>query len=535
MSAVLAPATSSSRWPRALAVLVGLWLMLGLLYADTVAGMVWIWIRSETFAHAFLVPPIVGWLIWRRRELIAEIEPRAQPAFLLALLPLMALWLAGELVKVNAAIHFAWVAMLVVCVPATLGWRVTREMTFPLLFLFFAVPFGDFMLHPMMDWTADFTIAALQATGIPVYREGLHFVIPSGSWSVVEACSGVRYLIASFMVGALFAYLNYQSNTRRAVFMIVSIVVPIVANWLRAYGIVMLGHLSGNKLAVGVDHLIYGWVFFGVVIGIMFVIGARWSEPDAPRAERSGSAQAATAVPGLQGVLVGTAVVALALIAVPRAVITTLQHLEKNRAEPVLALPADWGPRWASAPLVEPSPTTPPSFESYRPQFMQPTASARRGYQGAQGRVGVYIVYYRDQGGERELVSSINHFARDGAELLWNQVSLGRARVDAGGVPVPWVTAQLHHRITNARSDGALTAWRAYWVNGRWLAGDAEAKLNNAWSRLTGHGDDSAAVVLWADGATESERAARLEAFVRDNAAALNDLLRRVPQPRSLP
>ena len=44
--------------------------------------------------------------------------------------------------------------------------------------------------------------------------------------------------------------------------------------------IVMLGHLSGNTLAVGVDHLIYGWVFFGIVIGLMFLIGARWSEPE---------------------------------------------------------------------------------------------------------------------------------------------------------------------------------------------------------------------------------------------------------------
>ena len=41
--------------------------------------------------------------------------------------------------------------------------------------------------------------------------------------------------------------------------------------------IVMIGHLSGNKLAVGVDHLIYGWVFFGIVMMAMFMIGARWS------------------------------------------------------------------------------------------------------------------------------------------------------------------------------------------------------------------------------------------------------------------
>jgi hypothetical protein len=29
-----------------------------------------------------------------------------------------------------------------------LGWPVTRALMFPLLFLFFAVPIGEFMLHP---------------------------------------------------------------------------------------------------------------------------------------------------------------------------------------------------------------------------------------------------------------------------------------------------------------------------------------------------------------------------------------------------
>src|SRR5262249_32061829 len=151
---------------------------------------------------------------------------------------------------------------------------------FPLAFLFFAVPIGEFLLPQLMEWTAGFTIAALKLSGIPVFREGQQIAIPSGTWSVVEACSGVRYLIASIVAGALYAYLIYRSPARRLVFIGVSIVVPIVANWVRAYLIVMIGHLSGNVLAAGVDHLIYGWMFFGVVMLIMFWIGSRWREHD---------------------------------------------------------------------------------------------------------------------------------------------------------------------------------------------------------------------------------------------------------------
>jgi exosortase A len=227
-----------------------------LLFRDTAAAMVGIWIRSETFAHAFLVVPIVLWMVWRRRETLATLTPRPVPWMLLPMAATCLLWLLGELVGVNAATQFALVALLVMSVPAVFGWTVTRAITFPLMFLFFAVPFGEFMVPYMMSWTADFTVSALQMTGVPVYREGLQFVIPSGNWSVVEACSGVRYLIASFMVGTLFAYLNFRTPGRRALFIVISLLVPILANWVRAYLIVMLGHLSGNKLAAGVDHII---------------------------------------------------------------------------------------------------------------------------------------------------------------------------------------------------------------------------------------------------------------------------------------
>ncbi len=213
-------------------------------YWSTGGAMVRIWARSDTFVHGFVVPPIVLWLIWRQRSQLALLTPRPS-WWTLAPLALAGFgWLLGELAAVNALSQFALTTLLVLTVPAVIGMRITRAVAFPLSFLFFAVPIGEFVMPQLMEWTADFTISALRASGIPVYREGLNFVIPSGSWSVVEACSGVRYLIASLMVGTLYAYLSYRSPRRRVIFMGFAILVPIVANWLRAYMIVMIGHLS---------------------------------------------------------------------------------------------------------------------------------------------------------------------------------------------------------------------------------------------------------------------------------------------------
>src|SRR5439155_6497987 len=97
---------------------------------------------------------------------------------------------------------------------------------------------------------------------------------------IVEGCSGVRYLIASFTVGVLFAYLSYHKLWKRLLFAAMSIIVPIIANGFRAYLIVMIAHLSDNKLAHGIDHFIYGWVFFGLVMLLLFWIGSFWRDSD---------------------------------------------------------------------------------------------------------------------------------------------------------------------------------------------------------------------------------------------------------------
>ena len=96
--------------------------------------------------------------------------------------------------------QYAFVAMVPAAVVALLGRRVGMALAFPLAFLFFAVPTGEALVPRLMNWTADFTIGALRLSGIPVYREGNFFSLPTGRWAVVEACSGLRYVIASVTI-----------------------------------------------------------------------------------------------------------------------------------------------------------------------------------------------------------------------------------------------------------------------------------------------------------------------------------------------
>lgn len=484
MSAV--PPAPSFRWRQAFAAIVLVELALLVLYFDTAQAMVEIWWRSETFNHAFLVPPIALWLIWEKRHALAREVP--EPTLWL-ILPLAAIafgWLLGELAAVNAVTQLALVAMIVLAVPIVIGLPAARRIAFPLFFLFFAVPIGEFVMPQLMEWTAQFTVIGLRASGIPVYQEGLHFVIPSGKWSVVEACSGVRYLIASVVVGTLYAYLNYQSLRRRLIFIGVSIVVPLVANWVRAYMIVMLGHLSGNTLAVGVDHLIYGWLFFGVVIMIMFAIGMRWRESEAALPARDGNRNGMPAGGG--GRLLPVVVLALGTACLPRAAVEVMDS-GSALPQPVLSAErlAQGGWEIVPGPLID-----------WQPAFANPSGTLNAVLAKEGQRVGIFIAYYRQQNYERKLISSQNELVKSN-DKVWAQVNRGSRDVSLAGQAVTVRTGVLRNNPVSigAESD-RYRVWHWYWIDGRIVTSDHLGKLWLALARLSGRGDESAAVFLYA-------------------------------------
>lgn len=495
----IASGPSMARWWQAgLAMLLVLSTLLTV-YSDTATAMVQIWHRSETFAHAFVVPPISLWLIWRQRQTLLQLTPQPSLLFFLPLALFAFAWLLGETAAVNALTQFALVGMLVASVPLVLGWSVAKQIAFPMLFLFFCVPVGEFMMPALMEMTADFTVAALRLTGVPVYREGLQFVIPSGNWSVVEACSGLRYLIASVMVGTLFAYLNYQSWRRRLVFIVVATLLPLLANWLRAYLIVMLGHLSSNKLAAGADHLIYGWVFFGIVMLGLFMIGARWSEPEA-----SPSVSDFPVKPNLSKALWPAVVTATALVVAPVMVFdrlearqgaVTLQPPELLRWQIEAGVPAAWSP-----------------------VFLRPAAEQSFNYVKDGRRVGLHLAFYRDQNVTSKLITSSNQLVSSD-DKRWARVGGGTQSVMIGSGPLTVRSAELRSAVQLGASSERLQVWQFYWVGGRLTSSDARAKLYGALQRLTGRGDDGASIIIYtrkdADTGTTPDQV--LRAFIEEN------------------
>ena len=472
-----------------------------LLYWDTVLSVVSIWHRSGTYAHCVLVPPIVAWLIWRQRGALSNVEVQPWVAPILGVTLAGSIWLAATMAGVLGVSQFAVLFMLELAVIAIVGLPITQQLLFPLAFAFFAVPAGEIFVPTMVDWTANFTIEALRLTGIPVYREGNSFIIPSGRWSVVEACSGVRYLIASFMGGTLFAYLTYRSLTRRLLFIAASVLLPIVANWLRAYMIVMLGHLTNNRVAAGVDHLIYGWILFGAIILLLFWAGSHWREagPTHDMAQARAPAWHSTVRPHFAK-LWSVAALSIGVAALWPSLESALERGVSDREPRLLPIVGIDG--WKNSQLA---------LADWKPHYSGARAALDQTFEANGRAVGLIVAYYLAQAQGHELISSDNTLVPSRGR--WVEGASGRRELTWNGRQISVATAEL----TDGTTRLSVRYW--FWVNGRVTTNSLVTKLWLAYAKLTRQADDSALVLVYAP---KSDLASNTDAALEDFTATMS-------------
>ena len=274
------PTTWFAQWPQAWRKaglsLVLAWAALIALFHAEWAEMVGQWWNSSTYTHILAIPAIVAWLVGTRSPQLALLTPRAWWPGLLPFAVAALLWLLGAFAGLSLASQAGAVAMLATAAITLLGPKASAALAFPLAYLAFLVPFGDELVPALQMITAKLTVALVGISGIPAVIDGVFIETPAGLFEVAEACSGVKFLIAMVAFGALVANVCFKSWPRRGVFLALAVVLPILANGVRAWGTIFLAQYVGAEQATGVDHLIYGWIFFAVVMAATLAIAWRF-------------------------------------------------------------------------------------------------------------------------------------------------------------------------------------------------------------------------------------------------------------------
>ncbi|SCW44509.1 exosortase A [Sphingobium faniae] len=244
------------------------------LFFGDVESMVAIWWNSSTFGHCLFVPLLVGWLVQQRMSGLKQLQPVAWAPGLLWLGAGVAAWLVGEAAGVALIRHGALVVMLQGAVISLLGPALSRALIFPLFYAFFMVPFGEELVPHLQLVTARLSMLFLAGAGVPAHLDGIFITTPTGYFEVAEACSGAKFLIAMTAYGVLVCNVCFRSWPRRIIFMAGALSLSVLANGVRAFATILVAHMTTVDAAVGFDHVVYGWVFFAIILTV--VMATAW-------------------------------------------------------------------------------------------------------------------------------------------------------------------------------------------------------------------------------------------------------------------
>jgi exosortase len=262
------------------------------------------WSVNEQYNYGWFVPFFalyLFWLRWQDRPLPEIPNPKSKIrnnraaaiiavlvglAALLLLLPVRLFEIANPEWRPLAWLHTASVVMLTLLYlwyvggPAAAGWL--RHFAFPVAFIFVAVPWVTPIEGPiiqgLMRLVAGFAAETITLLGIPAQLEGNLIRVTNGLVGVNEACSGVRSLQTSLMIGLLFGELKRLSISHRVLLVIGAVAIALGTNFLRAIFLVWIAATRSisevNRWHDLAGYTIVAIVFLGT-FGLAYLLGRK--------------------------------------------------------------------------------------------------------------------------------------------------------------------------------------------------------------------------------------------------------------------
>jgi exosortase D (VPLPA-CTERM-specific) len=262
--------------------------LLGYLYVDSLAFLFQHWTGSEDYSHGMFVPLISLFLIWQARHRITVAGIENSWWGLAVISAGLFLYWIGEFATLYVLQHVSLWMVIVGLVIGLIGARGTRAIAFPLAYLLTSIPLPVFLYASLSSqlqlWSSALGVGCLQLVGVTAFREGNVIDLGPIQLQVVEACSGIRYLLPLTALALLCAYLFKDRMWKRVVLVLSSIPISVLVNGFRIGMIGVLVEWYGQGAGEGFYHLFEGWVLFMASLGLlileMWVLSRIWTMGD---------------------------------------------------------------------------------------------------------------------------------------------------------------------------------------------------------------------------------------------------------------
>ncbi|RZU98352.1 EpsI family protein [Spiribacter vilamensis] len=369
-----------------------------------------------SYNHSFLVFPMAAWLAWvmLSRVPVTRVAPSVVGIVGLALS--LGIYALFEALDFTLGMQMAVPLVVFAAVAGLLGLSVAAVMMVPVGFLYFTVPVWDLSTGILQDISTAMVSALLRLSDVTAHIDLYYITIPSGTFEIEKGCAGLQYVIVGLILTVFYAMVWLQRWRTRILLVAVAVVFTMIANWIRIYTLILIGHWSQMQhYLIQVSHDEYGWLVFIVAMAPVLWLARRLEtrEPETamPRAENP------PARASVKAFVVAGGVVA-ALTAAPA--LTDAGPEAPPTPRDISAITAPGGEWHESA-------ATP----AWSPQFHAPHMQARSAFRApGENQVDVYIARYLGKQPDSKLLASRNELAPNWRTLRseMHEIGIGNDR-----------------------------------------------------------------------------------------------------------
>ena len=258
-----------------LAMLAVFVVLVGYLYWQSIPKLLYFWERPD-YSHAYMVPLLLVGIFWTERKKLAAAASRDYKFAYFFLISTIVLFMLGSFGGILALVFASMWALLMAVLGFFYGDKGLKVLWPLALTAIFAIPWPAFIFR-----TASFQLRLLssylselmlRAISIPVYREGNIIDLGSIQLEVVDACSGLRYLLPSILLAVLAGWLFLKRPLMRTVLVIMSVPVAVFSNAFRIMITGILCRWFGPEMAEGFFHDFSGWVVYVISLVILLAL-----------------------------------------------------------------------------------------------------------------------------------------------------------------------------------------------------------------------------------------------------------------------
>jgi len=239
--------------------------LLAVAFWPVLVGIYGSWFDDRAYMeHGILVVPAAAYMAWAKRDKLGAISPAPSRWWGVALVAWGAVQaLLGTLGQWPWVSRMAFLISFVGCIVLVYGFRMVKELTYPLCTLLLMISPPSFVFErltlQLQLLASRLGAAALEALGYSVLREGNVLEMVGIKLSVEEACSGIRSLVAIVFMCVLYNYFFVEKKSMRVWILLLAVPIAILGNAVRIIATGIAGQYN-HAWVSGATHEAFGYV-----------------------------------------------------------------------------------------------------------------------------------------------------------------------------------------------------------------------------------------------------------------------------------